>query len=197
MARATATFKNRFWEISRILGHEFDTGLNPAGVSAATKAKLLTDFNAAYRRVYNLYTWEDAWNEGEITVTSGIVDLDDLDDARLYVLYTADPREDTSAVRIDGHMRSAGIAVGSYETLFAFWIPVCPDFDGTNDNAPVIACLRDAVMAYAEAAYHRRASQWATAGSREKDGDEFAAKLQEDEYERNEARWWLHNPAAR
>lgn len=201
MARATISVQSLFAEFCGLVGYELDATLNPDGVPAQTQTQLLRCWNLAYRRVYDLYPWEDAWQEGTLTPTNGLLNYNDLGDAHIWNLYSADPRVQGATVSwIAGSTAAAGITVGtSFTTLFGFWKPVCPQFvltDTSSSTAQVIKCLREPVLSYAEAAWMRQAGQYQTAASRENDGDAQADNLQDLEFPRLQTKWWLRRQDA-
>lgn len=196
MARTRGTFQSAFREFAGLHGYELDTALNPDGVTTLQQTQLLRCYNQAYRKVYDMFAWEDAWEEGTLTPTAGLLDYDDLDDAHVWNLYSADPRVQGSTVTwIAGSTAKAGITVGTdFTTLFGFWIPVCPQFtltDAAGTTATMIEALRDPVLSYASAAWLRAAGQYQTAASLEKDGDRQAEELQGIEFPRLQTKWWL------
>ena len=185
MARTRSTFLSFFAEFCGLVGYELDATVNPSGINAQSRANLLRHFNLAYRRVYDAYPWEDAWEDGTLTPTAGVLAYADIGDAHIFNLFSADPRPGNTVESISPITSKDGIYVGTtHATLYGFWKPSITAFTGTNDNAPTIDALRDAVIAYAEAAFYRQSGQHQTAAMREKDGDRQCEDLQALEFNR-------------
>jgi len=193
MPRTAATFQSVFWEFTGRLGYEQDPDINPTGITTVLKQDLLRHFNGAYRKVWNLYPWEDTWDEGALTPTAGLLGYSAVGHGHIWNLYSADPRVAGATVTwIPGSTAKAGITVGTeFSTLFGFWRPVCPQFVITDTTADFVEALRDATLSYAEAAYLRASGQYQTAGSRNKDGDQQCEDLQALEFPRLQTKWWL------
>lgn len=190
MARTGTTFLSLFDEFTRAV-----VSTPGASVTGTQRDNLLKHFNAAYRSAWNYEgtQWEDSWDEGAVAVTSGVVAYSAIADAHVFVLWSVDPRTDTSAQYIAASTTKDGIFVGSTWNggLFGFWRPVCPQWDGADTGTTAITALKDATLAFAEAAYYRASGQHATAGARRKDAQVMCEELAAIEFPRVQSKWWL------
>lgn len=94
--------------------------------------KMLTRFNKEYQAAYELREWEDAWKDGELTPVDRVLAWSDLEDARCFELWTADPRNTPGAVQCIYTTAREGVTLAhDYETVYAFWIPKIHDFTRT------------------------------------------------------------------
>lgn len=190
MARTGTTFLSLFDEFTRAV-----ISTPGADVSGTQRTNLIQQLNAAYRSAWNYEgtEWEDSWEEGDVAVTDGVIAYADIDDAHVFLFYSADPREDTSAQYIEASTAKAGIFVGSTwnDGVFGFWRPVCPEWDGSDTDDTIITALKDATLAFAEAAYYRTSGQHATAGARRKDAQVMCEELAAIEFPRVQSKWWL------
>ncbi len=187
MSRTPATFENVFRDFVVSLGGVYETTVDPE------RATLLRHFNAGYRAAwaYEGVPWEDSWDEGALTVTDGVIAYSEVDDAHVFNLWTADPRS-AAACWVDASTAKSGIFVGAgYTQVFGFWRPPCPQFDGTDANAPVVAILADAAIAFAQAEHWRGAGQFETGGARRKDAKALCEELASVEFTRLQSKWWL------
>lgn len=188
MPRTAARFEDVYTDFVVSLGLIYDD------LEDAEKPGLLRHFNAGYRAAWQFkgVAWEDSWDEGELTVTDGLIEFSAVNDAHVWNLWTLDPRVDSRAVWVDATTAKAGIYVGTqHATVYGFWRPPCPQFDGEDLEAPLIAILTDAVIAFAQAEYWRGASQYQTAGERRKDAMNLCDDLAAVEFPRLQRRWWL------
>lgn len=188
MPRAAARFEDVYTDFVVSLG------LIYAELEDAEKPGLLRHFNAGYRAAWQFagVPWEDSWEEGTLTVTDGMISYGDVDDAHVFNFWSLDPRVQRNACWVDATTAKAGIFVGTCHTqVFGFWRPPCPQFDGEDLEAPLIAILNDATIAFAQAEYWRGASQYQTAGERRKDAKGLCDDLAAIEFQRLQTKWWL------
>ncbi len=193
MGRTAASFADVFNDFVKSLGRD-----DAASLAASTRAALLRHFNAGYRAAwsYGGVPWEDTWNDGELNVADGVINYADVDDAHVFNLWSKDPRKNSTAVWIPANTTKEGVWVGeSYTSVYGFWRPVCPQFDGEDEEAEIIGILTDATLAFAQAEYWRAAGQHQTAGERRKDAKLLCDDLAEVEFSRLESRWWLRRKA--
>lgn len=189
MPRAAARFEDVFTDFVTSLGGVY------AETVGAERGNLLRHFNAGYRAAwsYQGVAWEDTWQEGAVAVAAGVIDFATLNDAHVFNLWSADPRLG-NACWIDGTTTQEGVYVGdawSANGVFGFWRPVCPQFDGTDEDAPMIAILTDATIAFAQAEHWRGAGQYQTGGQRRADAKELCEELAAVEFPRLQTKWWL------
>lgn len=187
MARTPARFEDVFKDFVESLGGIYATTVG------AEKATLLRHFNAGYRAAwdYDGVTWEDSWDEGELTVTSGTIAYGDLGDAHAFNFWSEDPRRG-GGVWVPATTAKAGIYVGeTYSTVYGFWRPQCPRFDGVDLEAEVLLILADATVAFAQAEHWRGAGQYQTASERRKDAKDLCDNLAAVEFTRLQSKWWL------
>lgn len=187
MARTPARFEDVFRDFVESLGSDY------AAIQGGEKAALLRHFNAGYRAawIFDGVPWEDSWEEGELTVTDGVIAYDDIDDAHVFNLWTTDPRRAT-ACWVDAATAKDGIWVGTqHAELWGFWRPACPQFDGSDPDAEVVAVLADAAIAFAQAEHWRGAGQYQTGGERRRDAKELCDQLASVEFPRLQQKWWL------
>ncbi|WP_395741040.1 hypothetical protein [Prosthecobacter sp.] len=187
MARTPARFEDVFRDFVVSLGGIYEE------TQGAEKATLLRHFNAGYRAAwkYEGVPWEDSWEEGTLTVTDGMIDYGDIDDAHVFNLWTTDPRRGP-ACWVDATTAKSGVFVGTnYPQVFGFWRPPCPQFTGTDPDAPLIAILTDATLAFAQAEHWRGAGQYETGGARRKDAKDLCDELAAVEFTRLQSKWWL------
>lgn len=193
MSRAAASFAEVFNDFVMSLDHD-----NAADLAATEKAALLRHFNAGYRAAwsYGGVPWEDSWEEGELSATEGVVDFADVDDAHVFNLWTKDPRKDSAARWIKANTTKEGIWIGTgVSSLFGFWRPVCPQFDGEDAEAEIIALLKDPTLGFAQYEYLRAAKQYESANIARKDAKLLCDELAEIEFSRLESKWWLKRKA--
>jgi hypothetical protein len=191
MARTATTFLSLFDDFCRAV-----KSLPETDVTGVNRVNMIRHLNAAYRAAwqYNGVAWEDSWNEGAVAVASGVIAWSAIGDAHVFNLWSVDPRPNSSAAQwIEASSSKAGLFVGETWNagVFGFWRPVCPQWDGTSTEATMITLLKDATLAFAEAAYWRAASQHATSGARRKDAQDMLEDLAAIEFERVQHHWWL------
>ena len=188
MPRAAARFDDVFKDFVVSLGGIYETTVD------AERAALLRHFNAGYRAAwkYEGVPWEDSWEEGVLTVTDGMIEYGDIANAHVFNFWTADPRVNRNACWVDVTTAKAGIFVGTNHTqVFGFWRPPCPQFDGTDLDAPLIAILTDPTVAFAQAEHWRGSGQYETGGARRKDAKDLCDELAAVEFTRLQSKWWL------
>ncbi len=191
MARTATTFVALFDEFTQAVRSVAGASV----VDAALKATLVRHLNAAYRKtwLFDGTEWEDSWEEGAVSVTDGFIDYADIDDAHVFVFWSADPRANTAAKYIQTGTSKAGIWVGTdwNSGVYGFWRPVCPQWDGSSTSQSIITALKDPTIAFAEAEYYRASGQHQTAAIRRKDAQDLCDELAGIEFSRVQGRWWL------
>jgi len=86
MSRTKLSVKEVFWDLARACGQEPDTAINASGVSAMLTAQLLRCLNTAYQEAYNSNEWEDAWTDGTLTPTNGLITNAAISDAEVFAV---------------------------------------------------------------------------------------------------------------
>lgn len=191
MARTATTFLSLFDEFCRSV-----TGQAESSLTGVPRANRVRDLNAAYRAAwqYKGVPWEDSWQNGAVAVSNGVIAWSIIGDAHVFNLWSVDPRPNGGAAQwIEASSTANGLFVGETWNagVFGFWRPVCPQWDGSSTSASMITLLKDATLAFAEAAYYRAAGQHATAGARRKDAQDMLEDLAAVEFERVQHHWWL------
>lgn len=191
MARTATTFLSLFDEFCRAV-----TSLPETDVTGVNRANMVRHLNAAYRAAwqYKGVPWEDSWQNGAVAVSNGVIAWSTIGDAHVFNLWSVDPRPNGGAAQwIEASSTANGLFVGETWNagVFGFWRPVCPQWDGSSTSASMITLLKDATLAFAEAAYYRAAGQHATAGARRKDAQDMLEDLAAVEFERVQHHWWL------
>ena len=167
MSRATVTVKSVFWDLCRAIGQEPDPAINSAGIPAILKAQLLRAMNTAHEECYTANEWEDAWEDGTLTVTSNVIPYADIDDATRFTLWSSDPRvPNSSAYPIPFTTSADGIVVQypGTSSVFAFWLPAIAAFtDAESTTDTILACIAPAVVDMARAEHLTTSGQHQTA----------------------------------
>lgn len=139
MARAPANFKELLWDIARMCQLQPDPAITGGGLTAQQTDEVLLDLNEGYEQAYgwNNTSWEDAWKSAALTPTNGVISYAQIEDASLFTLYTKDPRPEKSGAELVSYKSSdAGLHLqGTYSSVYAFWLPVCPRFSAAAYNA--------------------------------------------------------------
>ena len=167
MSRSTFTVKTVFWDLCRAIGEEPDPAINSTGIAASLQAQLLRCINTAHEECYTANEWEDAWQDGTLTVTSNVIAYTDIDDAARFTLWSSDPRlPNSSAYPIPFTTSADGIVVQypGTSSVFAFWLPVVDPFtDAESTTDTILAAIAPAVVDMARAEYLTTNGQHQTA----------------------------------
>jgi hypothetical protein len=194
MSRTKVSVKTVVWDLARALGYEPDTSIDSNGISDILTSQLLRCINSAHEDAYNANEWEDAWQDGTLTPTSGVIPFSDISDAARFTLWSEDPRPVTSsAYPIRSTTSVDGIQVqASVSTVFGFWLPQVAAFTDATSTTPVILeSIASAVVDLARAEYLQTSGQHETAGKYEAKG---RAKLEDRwavEFQRVSRAPWL------
>ena len=130
MSRAAPTFKSVFDSLTLRLGQTVAT----MAASADLTAKLLDCINRAYRRGYNVWFWEDAWQGVEVEPTDErLITHAALKDARRFEIWSADPREPANRAVMLRHQtsQSGALLLADAATAYVLYFPAPPQFTTT------------------------------------------------------------------
>lgn len=126
MSREAPTFQSIFDAFMR------SVGFTPAQVTANAELgeRLLAVFNRAYRRGYNVWSWEDAWQSLEVTPVNRLITHAALADARRFEIWSADPREPgNNAYELRHQTAQSGVLLlAENATAFVLYFPKPPEF---------------------------------------------------------------------
>lgn len=193
MSRTLLSVKAVFWDLARACGQEPDTAINASGVSAMLTAQLLRCLNTAYQEAYNSNEWEDAWADGTLTPTSGVLAYAAVGEARKFALWSEDPRAvNNVAYPVRAVTSADGIQVQSeLGTVFGFWLPAVAVFtDAASESLLVVASIAPAVVHLARAEYLRSTGQNETSEYYEQKGKEKLEEIYAEEFQRVMRCWW-------
>lgn len=127
--REGRTFKSVFDDLCGAL----DFAPTDVTGNAALSAKVLGCFQRGYRAAYRKRPWEDVWKDGELTPTGRLITHLQIEDARFYEFWSADPRVSSTsggaAYPIASTVSQDGLTLAEeVETVFAFFMPKQPRF---------------------------------------------------------------------
>lgn len=197
MSRTKVTVKAVYWDLARALGYEPDSAISTESVpDAVLKAALLRAINNAHDEAYNANEWEDAWMDGTLTVTNGVIAWSVIADAARFSLWSADPRPyGSSAYPLRYVSSNDGLHVrDNASSVFAFWLPPAVPFtDAESETDKIIPAIASAVVDMARAEYLRTSGQHETAARYEQTGLNRLEKAWAVEFQRVAARTWLRN----
>lgn len=142
--REGRTFQDIFDDLAETLDYA------PAEVSgdATLQAKVLKRLNWAARDVWERRAWEDAWQDAALTPASGLLTFTQVEDARYFQFWSADPRVVSSgAYQVPCVVSADGITLNdaTLTSVFAFWLSKPPQFNTTawlTATAYVVGDLR-------------------------------------------------------
>lgn len=128
-ARAALTFQAVFDGLAAAIGFTAaQVVANPT-----LQNKLLQIFNRVYKRGYTKRSWEDAWDGEEVTPSSRLIAFSVIDDARLFEVWSDDPRDpDNNAIDLSYGTTLNGILLtDDADTAFVLSMPKAPKFTTT------------------------------------------------------------------
>jgi hypothetical protein len=132
--------KSVYYDLARALGFEPDVAIDSAGVAVTDRSAMLWAINSAYEQAYTANEWEDAWADGTLTPSSGVIAFTDIGDGRRFTLWSEDPRPRTTAAYGITHRTSAdGIeVVDDVATVFGLWLPKVARFTDAESEVDTI-----------------------------------------------------------
>lgn len=146
-ARAALAFQTVFDGFAAAIGFTAaQVAANPT-----LQNKLLQIFNRVYTRGYTKRSWEDAWDGEEVTPASRLIAFSVIDDARLFEVWSDDPRDDANnAFELRYSTTLNGILLSDdADTAFVLSMPKAPKFtttawaSGTTYAAGALALYTD------------------------------------------------------
>lgn len=194
MSRTKVSVKAAYWDLARTVNLEPDPAIYATGIPAGLQAQLLRCLNAGHEEAYQSNEWEDAWEDGTLTVTSNIIANSAIGDASRYTLWSADPRPTGSSAYAIPHTTSSdGIYIqDSSASVFGFWLPAPTLFTDLTSTTPVILeSIAPAVVDLAAAEYYRTTDQEEKAARREASGLSRLEKRWAVEFQRVARKFWI------
>lgn len=144
MSRPSPTFADKFQELAGSLGFT----IAQVTANTALDDKLVSAWNRAYKKCYNRFPWEDAWQAVTVTPSSRLITHAAISNACRFEVWSADPRDPgNNAFRLRHQTASAGVLLldDAAEAVVLYY-PRAPKFTRSAYNAGTTYALGALVL---------------------------------------------------